>query len=30
MRRDYHNPDPEEEAASLDAFMARRAAQGVA
>lgn len=30
MRRDYINPDPEEEAASLDAFMARRAAQGVA
>jgi NADH-quinone oxidoreductase subunit C len=30
MRRDYNNPDPEEEAASLDAFMARRAAQGVA
>jgi NADH-quinone oxidoreductase subunit C len=30
MRRDYVNPDPEEEAASLDAFMARRAAQGVA
>jgi NADH-quinone oxidoreductase subunit C len=30
MRRDYHNPDPEEEAASLEDFMARRAAQGVA
>lgn len=30
MRRDYINPDPEEEAASLDAFMARRAAQGAA
>ncbi len=29
MRRDYHNPDPEEEAASLEDFMARRAAQGV-
>lgn len=30
MRRDYVNPDPEEEAASLADFTARRAAQGVA
>ncbi len=29
MRRDYHNPDPEEEAASLEAFMSRRA-EGIA
>ncbi len=30
MRRDYINPDPEEEAVSLADFMVRRAAQGVA
>jgi len=30
MRRDYINPDPEEEAASLADFTARRASQGVA